>query len=187
MVRSTLEPVSAEQLEIRTARMGDLQALEEHLPVEGLPEFAKLMLRFQEQNLNTYLVAFLGRIPVGHLQIYWQGCRNKEVKHNLIQFPALYTIEVDPDHRSRGIGSAMMSVAERAVYECGTRGSNYVGLTVDVKNRRASDMYERRGYKYWNHPPFKAEYDTQPYGGNGEVVSQTVLFMFKHLTKRNTR
>lgn len=52
-------------------------------------------------------------------------------------------VAVDPSHEGRGIGRALMALAETIGRECGT---SEVSLIVAEENTRATSLYERLGY-----------------------------------------
>ena len=62
-------------------------------------------------------------------------------------------LAVDPVHRGRGVGSALLAAAEQAVKATGARASrlldqpgNYLAPGVDLRNRETITWLERRGY-----------------------------------------
>lgn len=57
---------------------------------------------------------------------------------------ALFQLVVHPDHRSRGVGTALVRALEDAVR---ARGGGETALEVEVDNPRAQALYERLGYR----------------------------------------
>jgi ribosomal-protein-alanine N-acetyltransferase len=55
----------------------------------------------------------------------------------------LQTIEVGPEHRSRGVGSELLCRAESSMHAA---GASTFWLHVDASNARAIRFYETRGY-----------------------------------------
>lgn len=51
---------------------------------------------------------------------------------------------VDPDHRDRGVGAALLEYAESSLAEVGVE---VVALSVMADNERARAFYDRRGYR----------------------------------------
>jgi ribosomal protein S18 acetylase RimI-like enzyme len=56
----------------------------------------------------------------------------------------IFLLYVVPEHRRRGIGSALMTHAEAFAHE---RGDRQVGLQVFTANQAALSLYERLGYQ----------------------------------------
>ena len=99
---------------------------------EGTPEQPEQGLARQRDGTGDFVVALLDGEPVGYLALYrnaephappeWQGT-----------VPNLSAFVVRERFRSRGIGTKMMSVAERLAYDAGFRR---MGLGVGVDNPR---------------------------------------------------
>jgi ribosomal protein S18 acetylase RimI-like enzyme len=56
----------------------------------------------------------------------------------------VFDIEIDAEHRGRGLGRAAMLAAERVVADA---GRSVIGLNVFGPNRRARRLYESLGYR----------------------------------------
>ena len=83
----------------------------------------------------------------------------------------LWMFSVDPQHRSRGIGSRVIVEAETRARE---RGYEAVELAVDDDNPRALDLYVRQGYVVVG--PYLDEYEVpEPDGTSTRVASPGVL------------
>lgn len=92
--------------------------------------FARAMWRLQQEGSGLLLVAWMGSEPVGSGQLDWRSSP-----------PELKNLHVDADHRSAGIGTAIIEAAE-ARLQPGTALAVGVGLD----NPRARALYERLGY-----------------------------------------
>lgn len=90
--------------------------------------------RLEQQGERTYLIAWDGVEPVGHVHIAWNGYGG---------IPEIQDAYVLPNRRGDGIGSALTVGAER---EAALRGQARIGLTVSVANHDARRLYERLGY-----------------------------------------
>ncbi|ABK15118.1 MAG: GNAT family N-acetyltransferase [Methanothrix sp.] len=55
----------------------------------------------------------------------------------------IYTLDVHPDHRRRGVGSALLDAIEREMRAAGARRFR---LEADTSNRAALELYHRSGY-----------------------------------------
>jgi GNAT superfamily N-acetyltransferase len=91
---------------------------------------------------STYLVAWDGPHPVGHVHIAWAGTE--------LRLPELQDMYVLPERRGAGIGAALAATAERLVAE---RGHSRCSLSVSARNDRARSLYERLGYTAADQPP----------------------------------
>jgi len=59
--------------------------------------------------------------------------------------PQINALEVAEQYRGRGIASQLLAAAED---EACRQGFDQVGLAVDITNKRAMGIYEKRGYRY---------------------------------------
>jgi GNAT superfamily N-acetyltransferase len=130
----------------------DLAALERSL-AEGTPE--KHRDRFARQLLGrvTYLVAWDGERPVGHLLIKWDGPRQEPMRSALPDCPELEDYYIDPHYRGRRIGLRLIEAAEALAR---TRGYRRIGLSVGLTPDydRARAIYLRRGYRGAGFAPY---------------------------------
>jgi [ribosomal protein S18]-alanine N-acetyltransferase len=91
-----------------------------------------------DQGDGFYLVAWDGGEPLGHAHLA------------LTDPPELQDVSVRPEHRRRGIASALTAAAER---EGGARGFDRLRVTVSVDNAAAQTLYRNRGYVETGIPP----------------------------------
>ena len=92
---------------------------------------AVLGLARLDQGDGFYLVAWEGDEPLGHAHLA------------LGDPPELQDVSVRPEHRRRGVASALTAAAEREVR---ARGFDRLRLTVGVDNEPARALYRRCGY-----------------------------------------
>ena len=90
---------------------------------------------------------YVGRVTLRHdwterLEIDEPSVRIEDEYPGLPQINAL---EVAEQYRGRGIASQLLAAAEN---EACQQGFDQVGLAVDVTNKRAMGIYEKRGYMY---------------------------------------
>lgn len=134
---------AAVEVEIRPLAEKEIGLLEQQL-ASGPPEKHQERLLMQQQGEAVYLVAWLDRLPVGHVLLRWAGSPHGAVASRLLDCPDIEDLWVSPEYRSRGIGSRLMDAAEALVRQ---RGYARVGLGVAVDNVRARSLYQRRGYR----------------------------------------
>jgi GNAT superfamily N-acetyltransferase len=130
---------------VRPIARDDLPVVERHIDQDfGNREKHRLRLALQEEGRATYLVAWLAGLPVGHALVRWEGAEAEPMHSRLAGCPDVEDLFVVPGLRSGGIGSQLLDAAERLV---GDRGCDRIGMSVDVANVRARELYERRGYR----------------------------------------
>lgn len=94
------------------------------------------------QGDGYYLVAWEDDEPVGHAHLA------------LTDPPELQDVSVRPEHRRRGVATALAAAAERAV---AARGSARLRLSVSVDNDAALALYRRLGYRDVGIPPRRVQ------------------------------
>jgi [ribosomal protein S18]-alanine N-acetyltransferase len=103
---------------------------------------AVLGLARLDQGDGFYLVAWEGDEPLGHAHLA------------LGDPPELQDVSVRPEHRRRGVASALTASAEREVR---ARGFDRLRLTVGVDNEPAQALYRRCGYVDAGVPPKRVQ------------------------------
>jgi [ribosomal protein S18]-alanine N-acetyltransferase len=99
---------------------------------------AVLALARLSQGAGFYLVAWDGDEPLGHAHLA------------LADPPELQDVSVRPEHRRRGIASALTAAAEG---EARSRGFDRLRLTVGIDNAAARALYDSLGYVDAGVPP----------------------------------
>lgn len=95
-----------------------------------------------EQGNGFYLVAWEEEEPLGHAHLA------------LTDPPELQDVSVRPEHRRRGIASALTAEAER---EAHGRGFDRLRVTVSVDNVPARALYRDCGYRDTGIPPQRVQ------------------------------
>ncbi|MFJ3671666.1 GNAT family N-acetyltransferase [Streptomyces sp. NPDC090106] len=151
-------------MEITVCGPGDVELLDRHIGSPGTLSFHARRFARQERGESTYLVAWLGRRPVGHAEVRWNGCEAAEVT---VRCPEINALGVRPEElRSRGIGTALIRAAEDLVAR---RGIATVGIGVGKDNPRAAALYARLGYE-----PLVAYHDRWSYEGDDGQPHESV-------------
>jgi GNAT superfamily N-acetyltransferase len=99
---------------------------------------AVLGLSRLHQGDGVYLVAWEGDDPVGHAHVA------------LIDPPALQDVSVRPEHRRRGVASALTAVAEQTARD---HGFDVLQLEVSADDEAAQALYRGLGYINAGVPP----------------------------------
>ncbi|MFO0862560.1 MAG: GNAT family N-acetyltransferase [Candidatus Saccharibacteria bacterium] len=140
-----MPPENEPTIEIKLCSEADLALLNKAIPAPGYHEkrFAE-----QEDGKSSYLIAWQNDVPVGHLNLKWEGS-GPQVSQYLPNTPELNAIGVwPPEKRSQGIGGQLIVQAEAMAKE---KGFKQVALAVSLDNPRAKELYEKHGYKDWGH------------------------------------
>ena len=115
---------------------------------------AVLGLARLDQGDGFYLVAWDGDEPLGHAHLA------------LTDPPELQDVEVRPEHRRRGVATALTTAAEVAA---SARGFERLRLHVSVGNDAAQAVYRRLGYGDTGIPPRRVQGTIQLRNGPLEV------------------
>lgn len=101
----------------------------------------KRYLNDQENNLCLVWVAYIERLFAGYVTLYWKSTCGSFKEHNI---PEIRDLNILPDFRRRGIGSALLNQAETKAFQANNIIGIGVGLTSDYSDARR--LYLTRGY-----------------------------------------
>jgi GNAT superfamily N-acetyltransferase len=130
---------------IRQAVDGDLPAVVRSLGQEDY--FADRLVR-QASGHGQLLLAWDDGTAVGDVYVWLAAAEEPELRARLPDVPLLTHLEVVPGRRNQGIGTELLQVAERELWE---RGYKHVALGVNLDNHAAQRLYLRLGYTEWPH------------------------------------
>ena len=119
------------------------------------------LARLPLQGDDLYLVAWDGDDPVGHAHL------------KVADPPEVGDIEVLPQHRRRGIGTALVRAAEGAA---AARGYDRLQLTVSVREDGPQALYRRLGFVDADVPPRRVQGTIQIRSGPLEVDDTLVTW-----------
>ncbi len=160
--------------EIRPAGPGDLSHL---LSALGQEHYFADRLDRQAAGRGVLLVALIDSRPVGHVYLSLEPAEEEDLRRYLPGVPLLCHLEVLPELRSRGIGSAIMTTAEA---ELRRRGHRMVVLGVDLDNHRAAELYHRLRYRPWAYGPVETTREVvRPDGRTERVPDKCRIFVKK--------
>ncbi len=126
---------------------------------------------------GLFLVALLSGAPVGRVLLRWRSTDETLIRLGISE-PYVESLDVVPEFRSRGIGTALMRTAEQAARE---RGYATIGLSVGVENTRARALYLRRGYRESDIPPFDVRWSSRDERGVERIESETCTYFTRRL------
>jgi GNAT superfamily N-acetyltransferase len=147
---------------VRELEPSDVQYVDRFLPLSRLSD--------QAGEASTYLVAWDGREPVGHVHIAWTGTH--------LGVPEIQDVFVAAERRRQGIASQLTRAAEARARE---RGWETISLSVSEKgNDPARRLYAKLGY---------VEAPTDPVRVSGAIlirgqpleVDDTLVYLTKRL------
>jgi len=147
----------------------------------GSPAYAGQHARrfgFQQRGKATYLIAWLGEEPLGHLLVRWGGAPRDDVPAALRQRPYLEAAAVLPEFQSRGVGTRLFGAVEALAPE---RGFCELGLAVGVENVRARALYDRLGYLDAGSAPFRLTWSYTDAEGRPGIEGEDCPYMIKRL------
>ena len=124
---------------------------------------------------STYLVAWDGLVPIGHVHIAWED--------TALQLPELQDMYVLPKRRSQGVGQLLAHAVERLV---SLQGHDRCSFSVSEANTDARRLYERLGYTRAPVPP-KRVLGTITIRGEPFDVDDTLLYFTKRVGQRPER
>jgi ribosomal protein S18 acetylase RimI-like enzyme len=161
-------------LHIRRARPADLERLVREL---GQRRFFADRFARQAGRSGTLLTAWRGNRPVGVIYLWLEEAEEDELRARLPGTPILNHLEIHADHRGRGIGTRLITAAERRLRMLGFAE---VALAVEVTNERAARLYKRLGYDDWPYPEVRCYSLTD---GKGERHVEICRIMVKPLLR----
>jgi GNAT superfamily N-acetyltransferase len=156
---------------IRPATDRDLPDLVHHLQAA---DFFRDRLDLQRRGHGVLLIAFRDAVPVGHVYLWLAPAHEYEIRAELPGVPLLNRLAVAKQHRNQGIGTALLTCAEKRLR---VSGHDRVALGVGLENGDAIRLYRRRGYRQWRLPPIVARTggDLGNGGGTGEIEIFTIF------------
>jgi GNAT superfamily N-acetyltransferase len=139
----------------------EIELIDSYLPLNRLD---------QRGDEGMYLIAWEDDDPVGHARIAWSGTH--------LGLPEIQDVYVSPEHRRRGIATALACAAER---EARTRGWDGISLSVSQEgNAAAKLMYAKLGYVAADTAPVRVT-GSITLRGQPFAVDDTLVYLTKPL------
>jgi ribosomal protein S18 acetylase RimI-like enzyme len=144
---------------------------------EGTPEQPEEGLTLQRQGTGDFLIALVDGVPIGYLMLRWyaESHSPQEWKGDTANLQDFIVLEA---WRSKGIGTAMLRVAEDMAFK---RGFGRLSLGVGIDNPRARALYERLGYEDAGLPPVEDRGSFRRWDGMLHEWQEPWEFMVKDL------
>ena len=134
------------------ASLEEVRQLERYL-ADASPEKHRRRFEQQQEGRVTYLVAWDGARPVGHLLVRWEGPAAEPMGSAYPDCPEVEDFFVDTAYRGRRIGLRLLLAAEEQAH---LRGHRRIGLGVGLTPSfdRARGIYARLGYRNAGFAPY---------------------------------
>jgi ribosomal protein S18 acetylase RimI-like enzyme len=145
-------------IDIRELTEAELPLVDDRLPLHRL------------DTAQTYLVAWDGEEPVGHVHISWKGTK--------LGASEIQDVFVPEALRGRGIGTELSQAAERLAAE---RGHYLISISASVSNEGALRLYRRLGYRDAGLAPHRIA-GTIVIRGEPVDIDDTLLYLVKEVT-----
>ncbi|MFA5176192.1 MAG: GNAT family N-acetyltransferase [Candidatus Nanoarchaeia archaeon] len=130
---------------IKKAQEKDLKLLERYLPAENIPNFHKDKISEQKDGNSVWLIAWKDDIPVGHIQLRFNGIQDKKINNLIKNCAHIESLGVKEEFRKQGIGTKLIQEAEQLTKK---KKMNRIGMAVGSEdNPEARKLYETLGYK----------------------------------------
>lgn len=135
-------PPGRELWEIRPCAEAELDVLTARWPVPGGVHEAHHARQLRGR--ATYLVAWRGETPLGSVVLRRDGYNGERGSVAYPEAVEICHLQVRPEHRGQGVGTALIAGAER---EALRHGHRVVAMGADDDNPGALRLYERLGYR----------------------------------------
>jgi GNAT superfamily N-acetyltransferase len=119
--------------------------------------------------VQTYLVAWIGDVPVGHAHLAWTNTETG--------VPEVQDVFVAEDRRRQGVAGALMAEAERLAAE---RGHRRLSIGYGIANEPARHLYTGLGYRDAGLPPKRVQ-GTIVIRGRPVDIDDTIVYLVKDI------
>ncbi|NEP43121.1 MAG: GNAT family N-acetyltransferase [Okeania sp. SIO2H7] len=111
-------------------------------PEKDFAHLAQTVEQYLSNKTPIWWVDFLEKVSVSPVGCLWAGNAFDQVGGD--RQAHIFLLYVAPEHRRRGIGSTLVTIAENWGRE---RGDKQISLQVFTANKPAVNLYEKLGYQ----------------------------------------
>ena len=129
-------------MDVRACSERELELLRELWPTPE--DIAGAHYEEQQSKRATFLVGWEGDEPRGWALIQWRGCVGENARAAFPGCVEVNHLQVRPEHRGRGTGTAILAAAEQQALN---RGAARIAVSVGAENTDAARLYRRLGYQ----------------------------------------
>ena len=162
---------------IRPAKRSDIKILNKYLPV-NIPQFHEQKIKEQEKENNIWLIAWYNQIPIGHIQIRFNGCEIKKVKKKIKNCGHIESLSVNKKLRGKGVALKLMDFSEKLIKK---KGLDKAGLSIEENNSFLIILYTKMGYKDSGLGPIIERWYTIDKKRNKKLVKQKCNYFIKSI------
>jgi len=128
-------------MEVRPCSEQDLERVRRYWPT--VDDVAGSHYAEQRDGAATFLLCWKGSELLGWALVQWRGCVGENARAAFPSCVEVNHLQVRPEFRGRGAGTAILAAAEQRVRE---RGGGQIAVSVAVGNTGAARLYQRLGY-----------------------------------------
>ena len=165
------------KMKIRKAKQSDLKLLNKYLQV-SIPQFHEQKLKEQKTGKSAWLIAWMDKKPVGHIQLRFSGCEVKKVRDKLPGCSHIEALGVKEEYRKKGIATKLINFTEDLSKK---KGYKKIGLSVEEANSFLKKIYEKRGYKNWGKGTIIEKWEELDENGKKKIVKEKCEYYIKEL------
>ncbi|MEY2467698.1 MAG: hypothetical protein QOF21_396 [Actinomycetota bacterium] len=165
-------------IDIHACTPTDLDALLAFDGRRGAQEAVRWRYEQQQRDEAVFLVAWRDETLAGRTSLTWWS-KYDQVRHALGDFPEINGLDAWP--QNHGTGTLIVAECERIARD--ERGSDRIGLAVELGNPNAKRLYERLGFVDWGRGEIVDEWIEKDESGNvAEVHRPSCNYLTRALT-----
>lgn len=164
-------------IQIKPATEQDSISLNQHLPT-NIPNFHEKKIKEQDSGNNVWLIAWEDNIPVGHIQVRFDGMQDSNyVKQFVNGYAHIESLRVKEEYRNQGIGTQLILESEKLAKQ---KGLTKIGIAVgETDNPNARKLYEKMGYKEWDKGTFNVSWTVKDKSGQEITETEKCIYLIK--------
>jgi GNAT superfamily N-acetyltransferase len=166
-----------DQILIAPIKREELEIVNQYLP-KKIFAYHLNKLEDQEKGHSLWLILWKDGVPAAHAQLVWAGSLRENVQEHVHQTPQLNSLYVEPAYRSQGLATKLIKRIEHLAAD---RGYHKLGLSVDIRNKPALNLYAKLGFRDWERGSFDASWTYITTDGQTCREEERCTYMIKTL------